>query len=174
MGLEELLDAGRDVLVLELGHGREEVVLDLEVEVRHPPVAPPAWRAVGRVVGRVERLLHLGGEEARDLELLHRVARELELGGRVPRQLEPVGLLARLAQRLRRRHVHARTPVARCTLVHGGGGRDQQRLLAQLRWPLVEQRGTAAYLSVASSPVSASAVASAAADLRPISPDELR
>ena len=41
--------------VVELGHCREQVVLDLEVEVGHPPVADRAGRAVGRVVRRVER-----------------------------------------------------------------------------------------------------------------------
>ena len=63
----------------------------------------------------------------------------------------------------------------RVLVVDGGaGGRDQQRLLAQLRWPLVEQRVTAASPPVASSPVAATPAASSAADLRPSSSEGLR
>lgn len=37
---EEGLNTLADFRVTELRHGREKVVLDLEVEVRHPPVNP--------------------------------------------------------------------------------------------------------------------------------------
>ncbi len=43
MLLEESLDPVRDLGVLELGHGGEEMVLDLEVKVRHPPGADVTW-----------------------------------------------------------------------------------------------------------------------------------
>jgi len=52
--LEKRLDPGDDERVPELGHAGEEVMLDLEVEVAHPPVAPPRGRDVGGVVGGVE------------------------------------------------------------------------------------------------------------------------
>ena len=48
--LEKGLDARRDLGVVVLRHRREEVVLDLEVEVRHPPVYERCASAVGGVM----------------------------------------------------------------------------------------------------------------------------
>merc|ERR1711865_699564 len=51
--LKQGLDSVRNARVPVLGHVGEEVVLDLEVEVRHPPVGEPVVLAVGGVVGGV-------------------------------------------------------------------------------------------------------------------------
>eukprot|EP00465_Bigelowiella_longifila_P004384 CAMPEP_0185276546 /NCGR_PEP_ID=MMETSP1359-20130426/56412_1 /TAXON_ID=552665 /ORGANISM="Bigelowiella longifila, Strain CCMP242" /LENGTH=384 /DNA_ID=CAMNT_0027870255 /DNA_START=157 /DNA_END=1312 /DNA_ORIENTATION=- len=75
--LKELLDPLRDDRVAELGHGREEVVLDLEVEVRHPPVHPlertgfDVHGVPGRVYhpGNVLVRLHDGEVRVRDGEV---------------------------------------------------------------------------------------------------------
>mmetsp|Transcript_31640 Transcript_31640/g.75290 ORF Transcript_31640/g.75290 Transcript_31640/m.75290 type:complete len:213 (+) Transcript_31640:206-844(+) len=88
--LEESTHARRDLRVAVLRHAGEEVMLDLEVEIGHPPVAPPAARAVGRVVGGVERprdMLALGhdilvgvahGEVGEDVGRAHSQVDEVE------------------------------------------------------------------------------------------------
>mmetsp|Transcript_33729 Transcript_33729/g.54302 ORF Transcript_33729/g.54302 Transcript_33729/m.54302 type:complete len:370 (-) Transcript_33729:149-1258(-) len=57
---EELLHPLRDDWVAELRHRREEVVLDLEVEVAHPPVDP--LKGAGLHVHRVSRSVHDPGD----------------------------------------------------------------------------------------------------------------
>jgi hypothetical protein len=48
---EESLDSWSDVLVTELWHAWEQVMLDLPVEISHPPVAPHSWGDVDSMVG---------------------------------------------------------------------------------------------------------------------------
>ena len=61
MFLEECLDARRYDGHVQLRHGGEQVVLDLEVEVAHPPINEVEWpwRYVHRVDGCVAHPVHL-------------------------------------------------------------------------------------------------------------------
>lgn len=53
VGLEECLDSGSELNKPVLGHGREQVVFNLEVEVTHPPVGEPMRGDVDGVVSSV-------------------------------------------------------------------------------------------------------------------------
>ena len=95
VGLEERPHARRDVLVLELGHRREEVVLDLEVQVGHPPVAQGTGRDVRGVLrgvlDPVHELVRLGD---RQVGMTQREVREdVARGDLVVRQVRPDGVV---------------------------------------------------------------------------------
>ena len=57
--LEELADELVEFNEFVLGHGGEEVVLDLVVEVPHPPVGEEVWGDVHSVVGSVLSPVHM-------------------------------------------------------------------------------------------------------------------